>query len=57
MDLLGGYGSSSDEDEPLTTMAMSPLKVNPSRQEVWSENFQKIKEFYEDILSHSTAHG
>jgi hypothetical protein len=25
----------------------SPLKVNPSRKEVWSNNFEKVKEFYE----------
>jgi hypothetical protein len=37
MDLLGGYGSSSDEEEqPQMTI------------EVWSGNFQKIKEFYEE---------
>jgi hypothetical protein len=49
MDLLGGYGSSSDEeDQPVTTTATPPLKVNPSRKEVWSENFKKIKEFYEE---------
>jgi hypothetical protein len=43
MDLLGGYGSSSDEEEDEPTPL---LKVNPSRKEVWSENFRKIKEFY-----------
>jgi hypothetical protein len=50
MDLLGGYDSSSDdeEDEPRTTIAMRPLKVNLSKEEVWSEHFQKIKEFYEE---------
>ena len=29
-------------------MVMHSLKVNPTRQEVRSENFQKIKEFYEE---------
>jgi hypothetical protein len=49
MDLLGGYGSSSeDENQPQTTMVMHPLKVNSSQEEVWSEHFQKIKEFYEE---------
>jgi hypothetical protein len=46
---FGGYGSSSDEERPRTTMATPPLtlKVNPSREEVWSKNLQQIKEFYE----------
>jgi hypothetical protein len=26
---------------------MPPLKLNPSKEEVWSNNYQKIKEFYE----------
>ncbi len=48
MDLLGGYNDSSSdevEDQPRTTIAMPCLKVNPSKEEVWSEHFQKIKEF------------
>jgi hypothetical protein len=49
MDLLGGYGSSSeDENQPQTTMVVHPLKVNSSQEEVWSEHFQKIKKFYEE---------
>jgi post-segregation antitoxin (ccd killing protein) len=54
MDLLGGYGSSSDEDQPRTAIATPPLKANPSKEEeakeeeVWSIKFQKIKEFYEE---------
>jgi hypothetical protein len=27
---------------------LPPLQVNPSRKEVWSENFQTIKDFYEE---------
>jgi hypothetical protein len=54
MDHLGGYGSSSDEeDQSRTTIAMPtpvliPLKVNPSKEEIWSKRFQEIKEFYEE---------
>jgi hypothetical protein len=57
MDHLDGYGSSSDEedhvDQPRTPIAMPrpvliPLKVNSSKEEVWSEHFQKLKEFYEE---------
>jgi hypothetical protein len=46
MDLLDVYDSSSDEDQPRTTIATPPLQGNPSREEVWSRNFKKIKEFY-----------
>jgi hypothetical protein len=55
MDLLGGYGSSSDEDEqPRTTMAMLPLNVIPSKKElVWSTNYQKVKEFYDKKKQHT----
>jgi hypothetical protein len=52
MDLLGDYGSSSDEDhiECYGKQQQARLKVcvNPSMQQVWSENFQKIKTFYEE---------
>jgi hypothetical protein len=48
MDLLYVYDFSSDEEPPLTTTATPPLKVDSSKEKVWSNNFQKIKEFYEE---------
>lgn len=42
MDLLGGCGSSSDEED------QPPLMVYPSKEEGWTEKFQKLKAFYEE---------
>jgi hypothetical protein len=62
MDLLGGYGSSSDEeDQPGTTTntAVGKAKATVSKRvkkDVWSKNFQKIKEFY-DEKKHLTLPG